>query len=408
MVRDRKGVATAERPWRPAVAPYAAAVGLLLMATMASFAQSTGAPEGRVVDTPLVVFGYNDLGMHCMNGDFSELIVLPPFNTMRAQVIRRSGEEPDIVTNGVTVEYRIPANTHSADKSNFWAYWPPQFGPAQPPNVGLTGHGLSGTMVPTGHNDWFVTGVPIVPVDDTGRENPYPLAYLTVKENGTVVARTQAVMPVSTEMSCFLCHNTPGVSTATDILQDHDRLHGTALEQQRPVLCAGCHADNALGLPGQPGVPNLSAAMHGAHADRMEPVGFLTEVCYACHPGVRTQCQRDVHLAHDLTCTDCHGGMAAVGDPARVPWVDEPRCGTCHNRPGFQFEQAGTLYRDSIGHKGVHCAACHGSPHAITPTATAVDNLQATALQGHDGVIDTCTVCHSQGAPGPFFHKVND
>ncbi len=38
--------------------------------------------------TTYVVFGYNDLGMHCMNSDFSEIMVLPPFNTMHAQLLR--------------------------------------------------------------------------------------------------------------------------------------------------------------------------------------------------------------------------------------------------------------------------------------------------------------------------------
>jgi hypothetical protein len=229
-----------------------------------------------------------------------------------------------------------------------------------------------------------------------------------VLSGSTVLARTQAVVPVSTEMSCILCHNTPGVSVATDILQRHDALHGTSLVSQKPVLCASCHASNALGLPGVPGVPNLSHAMHGAHASRMGPVSYLTEVCYACHPGVRTACQRDVHSAAGLTCSGCHTSMEAVASPTRNPWVDEPRCSNCHSRPGFQFEQAGTLFRDSIGHGSVHCSACHGSPHAITPTVTETDNAQAIALQGHAGVINTCTVCHTSTPGEPFFHYVGN
>ena len=31
---------------------------------------------------PYVVLGYNELGMHCMNEDFSEICILPPFNTL--------------------------------------------------------------------------------------------------------------------------------------------------------------------------------------------------------------------------------------------------------------------------------------------------------------------------------------
>ena len=147
--------------------------------------------------------------------------------------------------------------------------------------------------------------------------------------------------------------------------------------------------------------------MHGAHAPRMGPASFLSEVCYACHPGIRTKCQRDVHFSNNITCTGCHGNMTAVADPTRTPWVSEPRCSNCHNVPGHQYEQANTLYRNSLGHSSIHCTSCHGSPHAITPTVMAADNAQAIMLQGHAGVINTCTVCHTS-VPGSFFHSVGD
>lgn len=352
---------------------------------------------------PLVVLGWNDLGMHCMNADFAEVMILPPFNTLHAQVILR-GEEPKLVTSGVVVRYVIPSSTHAADRSNFWKYPQPLLGPAPAPNVGLAGARLAGTLGSTANKDWEVVGIPVTPVDDFGRENPYPLATFSVLQNNVVQARTQTVVPVSTEMSCQLCHNEAGISTAADFLGDHDRLHGTNLMSMRPVLCAQCHASNALGLPGQPGVPNLSSAVHTAHAPRMGPVGHLSEVCYACHPGVRTACQRDVHSQNNVTCTDCHGGMLAVGNPARVPWAEEPRCGSCHEREEFEFEQPGVLFRNSVGHGGVHCTACHGSPHAVTPTMTETDNVQANLLQGYPGVINTCTLCHTT-PPGTFEHK---
>jgi hypothetical protein len=350
-----------------------------------------------------VVFAYNDLGMHCMNQDFSELMVLPPFNTLHAQVIDRRGENPAIVTTGVTVRYTIPGNTESASKTNFWDFAQPLFGVALEPNVGLTGNGLTGTMAATGNNDWAATGIPITPIDDDGYENAYQLATISVSVNGAQVTETQAVIPVSWEMHCDLCHNTAGISTATDILRAHDRLHGTSLEQAKPVACASCHADPALGTEGTAGVPTLSAAMHGAHATRMGALQ-LDAICYACHPGNETRCLRDVHFSRGITCINCHQSMQAVGDPNRRPWVDEPRCGNCHQRAGFSFEQPDTLFRNSVGHGNVHCSACHGSPHAITPTVNAEDNVQALALQGHVGVINTCAVCHSSTPDDAFFH----
>jgi hypothetical protein len=353
-----------------------------------------------------VVFGYNDLGMHCMNQDFSELMILPPFNVLHAQVVQR-GEEPHILTSGITVSYVIPSNTHSADKTNFWDYAAALLGTSLAPDVGLTGNGLSGTMQPSGTNDWEVTGIPITPINDAGELDPYPLANITVERAGATIAATRAVVPVSWEMNCNLCHNTPGISTATDILRAHDRLHGTTLEQEKPVLCARCHADVALGQSGAAGVSNLSHAMHNAHAARMSTIS-LAEPCYACHPGVQTQCLRDVHYSAGMGCQSCHDSMEAVADPGRQPWVTLPRCGNCHSRAGFEFEQANTRYRDSKGHSGVHCEACHGSPHAITPTARTQDNLQAEGLQGHPGVIDTCAVCHRQRPDESFFHRVGE
>jgi hypothetical protein len=369
-----------------------------------------GAPQDPTDATGIfngtaVVLGYNELGMHCMNQDFSELMLLPPSNNLRAQVIVRGGEHPQVVSGAdFKVTYTIPDNTHSADKTNFWTYAPALFGVTLPSDIGLTGNGLSGQMKPTGENDWVATSIPVTPMLDSGELNAYPLATITVMQGAQAYAATKAVVPVSWEIHCDLCHTQAGISVATHILRAHDRLHGTTLESSKPVACAGCHADPALGKSGTPGVSTLSSAMHKGHATRMGPASALSTECYACHPGQQTQCLRDVHFSKGMLCKDCHTSMQAVGDPARRPWQDEPRCDGCHHRAGSQYEQAGTLYRMSKGHGNVHCAACHGPPHAITPTVVPADNLQAIALQGHAGMIDTCTVCHTSQPEDAFWH----
>jgi hypothetical protein len=364
------------------------------------------------------VYGYNELGMHCMNQDFSEMMILPPFNSIRAEVIRK-GSEPSIVTSGVTLRYWVPGNTHSSDKTNFWTYSQQLFGVAFPPDVGLAGFGLKGNMVsrmPTAA-DWEATGIPITPVGDDGRENPYSLVTVQVEQTstGNVLAKTQFVAPVSWEISCNICHTSATESVGMNILHAHDRLHNTQLATHTPVNCSSCHADPALGAPGQAGVSTMSSAMHTAHAPRMAAANLAVN-CYACHPGVRTQCQRDVHSAHGMNCYDCHGQMADVGNPARHPWADEPRCATCHQarKPEFEFEPAGVLFKNATGHGGVKCVTCHSSPHAITPTTTGVDNLQAIRAQGHAGALGgplaangaptaACSACHTT-PPGNFEH----
>jgi hypothetical protein len=52
--------------------------------------------------------------------------------------------------------------------------------------------------------------------------------------------------------------------------------------------------------------------------------------------------------------------------------------------------------------------SCHGSPHAITPTVTGIDNEQAINLQGFSGKIKECTVCHTVKPNEAFFHRRND
>jgi len=382
--------------------------------TAGQTANGSGTYTALVTSNSMVVLAYNDLGMHCINQDFSELMVLPPYNVFHATVIAK-GEEPRITQSGVTVSYDVPSNTTSVNKTNFWDFAQALFGLPQPlpPDIGLTGNGLAGNMVsaaPDGRTDWVVTGVPITPIDDDGSENAYPLGVVTVSgANGQPIVQTQNVIPVSWEMSCFLCHNTPGITTASDILQAHDRLHGTQLASHKPVVCGSCHAQPPLGLTGQAGRETLSRAMHHAHAPRMAVLG-VDVVCYACHPGLRTQCLRDVHFSNGMVCEDCHGDMNAVADPSRLPWQTEPRCSDCHPRspmPGFELEQPNTLYRNSRGHHGVECEACHGSPHAITPTIMPEDNAQAIALQGHAGKIDTCTVCHTATPDDPFPHSLS-
>ncbi len=391
------------------VAKWIKPVSQTITITANQTATASGTYTQQLSSTSMVVLGYNELGMHCMNEDFSDFMILPPYNNFHAQVIRRGGE-PSIVQSGVTVSYTVPGNTTSADKTNFWTYAPALFGQSFAPNVGLTGNKLSGTLVsgaPDGRTDWGVTGIPITPLDDTRTLNPYQLATVTVAQNGTNVCQTQAPVPVSWEISCEICHNTPGMTPGMDILTAHDAMHGTDLVNNRPVACGSCHAQPELGFPGVSGIPTLSSAMHSAHAPRMA-MANLDVACYACHPGFKTQCLRDVHYLNGMTCVNCHGDMTAVADPSRTPWVNEPSCGGCHTSmapSGFEFEQPNTLFRNSKGHHNVMCASCHGSPHAITPTNTIEDNIQAIADQGHAGTIDTCTVCHTSTPNEAFPHR---
>ena len=198
---------------------------------------------------------------------------------------------------------------------------------------------------------------------------------------------------------------------------------------------------------------------------------ILQQTCYQCHPGRRNACLRGAMANGGMLCQDCHGSMEQVGDDfsrnvsasnanafelaadfynplsttPRVPWANEPGCGSCHtgdaldNKHGEpdtigspiddirlmqafltndskatpivptnkrfaentveSGDAAGNpkLYRVSTGHEGVFCEACHGATHAIWPNGNpnANDNVTAMQLQGHTGTISECSTCHS-------------
>lgn len=394
------------------------------------------------------LIGWNDLGMHCVDDNFSVFSILPPYNNLWAQLVRQpaNGGSPQVITDGVTIDYSFVDNSTSADKINFWDYVDVLFGVNPPPNTGLTGNSMAGQMHAAG--DHFVAdGVPLTPYNDStpAQRQPFQLAHLVARNSATgdVLAETTFVAPVSDEINCINCHHDGGVggiSTGNwrrNILALHDDEEGTHLFNSQPVLCASCHASAALGAPGVPGVPNMSRAMHHKHApdDRtsaamaqdgparaaanlvawatgantsaiapgLAPADEGTNDCYQCHPGPETRCLRDVMSARGMWCTDCHGDMNAVADPNRRPWIDEPRCGTCH-APQFA-ENPGKLFRQSVGHGGLYCETCHNSTHAILPSTEPRDNLQSIALQGYAGTVQDCAVCHgSVVPPGPGPH----
>lgn len=271
-----------------------------------------------------------------------------------------------------------------------------------------------------------------------------------------------------------------------NILMLHDFKHNTDfIAQDLPVLCAGCHRSNALASVGGPAgdaaVQNMSKVMHGFHgrlqvnaqgdllrnmagdpivSDPQNLNGTtaliqfgdnvpMEENCFQCHPGKITQCFRGAMYTAGQKCDSCHGDMLAMGGEynrqdgsVREPWVDEPKCGSCHSGIGGEAvatlafapndpaaeplpalttrfaENPNTLYRNSLdSHAELGCESCHGSPHAIWPNRNpnANDNVTAKQLQSHTGTLLECTTCHEAGSfpngtlDGPHgMHPVND
>ncbi|MFA5082520.1 MAG: multiheme c-type cytochrome, partial [Hydrogenophilaceae bacterium] len=343
---------------------------------------------------------WNDLGMHCVDGkDYSVFSILPPYNNLHAHLINRGATSDKQVTSGVTLTYEAVVdatgsiNTSSADKTNFWDYVLALFGadPAPDHGLNLSNPNISNptpSLTPAAmayngtHGWWEAEGIPIMPYDDNGVKNYYPMVKVVAKNSsGAVLASTKVVLPVSDEMSCKSCHATNSSAAARpaagwvndgepekdwkkNILLLHDQKYPNAIADAgmastyqggtllgtvtggQPVLCAACHKSNALAAPGKSGIKSLTEALHIRHATVTDPNSGLTldnlsnrDSCYLCHPGSKTKCLRGVmgeakksDGSNAIDCQSCHGNMSLVGKAGREGWFDEPNCQSCHDK----------------------------------------------------------------------------
>ncbi len=346
--------------------------------------------------------GWNDLGMHCMDADYSVFSILPPYNVIHAQLIDASG---NLVTNpgSITVTYEAVAdptgsiNVSSINKTNFWDWVTQLFGASLAPDQGLAGHDMPGSVntpqpmhFDTGY-DWFsAEGIPITPYDDAHAKNYYPMMKLVARNaSGQVLATTSIVLPVSDEMTCSACHSSgsgpaarpgggwiydpdPELDYRFNVLLLHDDLQGgrdqytaalaaagynsgglydTVTADSTPILCDACHASNALPGTGLSGVPPLTQAIHSFHAGVTDPSNGMTlnesanrSACYTCHPGSDTRCLRGA----------MGSAVAANGDLAI-------QCQSCHG----SMSRVGATGRAGWFDQP-NCQQCH--------TGTAIDN----------------------------------
>ena len=480
-------------------------------------ASNDGNTEPPVI-TVAIVLAANDLGMHCMDREFSVFSILPPFNVVNAQVMKRDSNGRPYLTDDGNVELFYDAvsddsgsiNTRSIGKTTFWQYADSLFSVNLQNGEGLTGlympdddpqgRGSQSMAYDLQHMWYSAAGIPMTPVDDALDINPYPLMRIVARDtvSGEPVGGLDIVVPVATETDCRNCHNTGGIAaqgggwsndqdleiqSKINILKLHDNEEATNLENAQPVLCTQCHYSPALDLSGtgpsgdQVGKPNFSQAIHEYHGELEEnniplfpSAGPVTDTCFQCHPGNITQCQRGAMKTGGMDCNDCHGDMLSVGGKfplaqdgsmdgandggTRRPWLDLPRCQSCHtgdaisyltgpnliSDPDWPFrlrqafktgddsaspllasnkrfaEDTNTLFRFSRGHGQIMCEGCHGSTHAVWPNETvgANDNNAAMMLQGYVGTIMECSTCHESGSlplttNGPHgLHNVND
>lgn len=351
------------------------------------------------------LLGWNNLGMHCMDSDFSVFSILPPYNTIEAQLIVNGR----LVTNGTgySVTYQAVAdpdgsiNSTSIGKGNFYQYTPFLYG-AVAPDVGLLGWAMPGAAntpqamlfertnspaagVAASVNWWRAEGIPITPLDDALRKNAYPLMRLVARDAANnPIATNDIVLPVSDEMDCRACHASGSAAAAMpaggwvndpnpernyrlNILLLHDQrqsaqhgalfaaalatkgynpsgLYASVVADGKPVLCAACHPSEALQGSGLAGIPPLTTAIHSHHAGVTDPLSGLVLNSTAN----RSSCYR----CHPGSTTKCLRG--AMGSAVAADGSMEMQCQSCHgsmsmvgstNRVGWFMEP--------------NCQSCH-------------------------------------------------
>jgi hypothetical protein len=321
--------------------------------------------------------------------------------------------------------------------------------------VGTTQDGNGGTLpfkAVVCQSCHYTPALDLAQLGPQGPENDGPLALNNMTLTGVANGRDQ------------IKHK-----SMSNVMHQH---HGTVDINGKSPGDAGYDAANLM-FPAMPAPVNPD----GSFRDPVAAKAVLDETCYQCHPGRRTDCLRGAMANGGMLCQDCHGDMQQIGsdftnnvqpiasadgtkgpgmfhlgndfytnsDTPRVPWANEPGCGSCHTgdamdnmhgtpdtigdpEDGIRLMQAyldgdakatpivptnkrfaenvvdagpatgnPMLYRVSTDdHAGIFCEACHGATHGIWPNKNpdANDNVAAVQLQGHTGPVAECSVCH--------------
>ncbi|MEI6703994.1 MAG: Ig-like domain-containing protein, partial [Deltaproteobacteria bacterium] len=334
-----------------------------------------------------VILGWNNLGMHCMDSDYSVFSILPPYNTIEAQLIVGG----KLVKNGsgYTLTYEAIAdpdgsiNTTSIGKGNWNIFEAILFGV---PSSFTADSGLAGWNMPGLSNspqmmkfetlnipapgasttvNWFrAEGIPITPYDDKGRKNAYPMMRIVARDaSNKVIATSDIVLPVSDEMDCSACHASGTQTNAQpssgwvfatnkdrdyrlNILRLHDEhqfnqnsalyrdalaakgfdasgLYATA-NNGKPMLCAACHSSEALGAP--------------SFSSGNGTVPSLTSSVHSKHAGVQDPVLNLTLNDSDNrnSCYRCHPGSTtrclrgAMGSAIDADGSMAMQCQSCH------------------------------------------------------------------------------
>ncbi len=357
------------------------------------------------------VMATNDLGMHCVCPTFDYVMVLPPFNTFRAQAFLKGNEDPQVIADSTNyrIAYSILENTDSILSADpRYQNWMtnskklfPGFNPVNNAGriQGLTGATLSGNMQLMSGGWWEVKGVPVFPVvtgtnrdimiDPLGGPNRTP--YLTGqvqlinRTTNKVLAANTFTVPVANG-GCCGCHlklaESYGYANPTPLqsFQVMGMLHGknsSGIDISKldvdgdgkpgPVRCSWCHLDPAMGETVAPGVPAGYKILPGATFTSTQ---------------VRTSKYTFSDVLHRFHAQD--SVVLSSYDPNIAK-----NCYDCHPGNGVNCYRDTHTTKTINGH-GIWCTDCHGDLNYRIAT-NQMDQPWS------DKTLPKCSNCHGAG-----------
>ena len=405
---------------------------------------------GTTSNRDVIIMATNDLGMHCACPGAEKMLLLPPFNTLRAQVIERGGQSPVVLSDpsDIRVEYDVienyddfnpykpddPSKTDLSTDMYFstWMDMMPKygFGPArnaQGAIQGLTGSMLAGEMDAQAEGWWEVIGVPAFPdahnssnpekimIDPLGGpdRNPYLTAEFKVYEqsSGALLATTSATVPVSFG-GCCSCHLQLTADNGMDPNPDNSfALMGQLHERDSginfalldpdgdgvtgPVRCSVCHWDPAMGESSPPGGyvdPDTGADLpvsQYSFSDVLHRWHVENTEVLSYNPDLATDCY-ECHPSNEVMCYRGHHTNKTIGSDNHAVW-----CSDCHGDL-HQRVAEGQLANPWSEATMPTCQDCHSSTgeNGVLHHAFGGSFLKSMS---HKNDTILCSTCH--GAP---------
>jgi hypothetical protein len=367
-----------------------------------------------------VLLGWNNLGMHCMDSRYGEFAILPPYNTVEAQLIVNG----NLVTKNTvpssddfSVTYEAVAdptgsvNSSSVNKSDWIKFAPVLFGlpsDALPSaDFGLAHCNMPGvdqpydtvngnrpqempfqpdlSPIPVPKLTFHAEGIPITPEDDSGNKNTYPMMKLVArqKSTGAVVAESKVVLPVSDEMSCKNCHAADSNPNAKPA-RGWDKVPGN-LDREYRLNVLKLHDEKAFADDADFYIAALKSV--NIETQGLNNGGGLYEqvidsanpkkpvLCAACHQSeaLGAPSFTDGNKTVIALTAAIHTKHAEVSSPNGTLLLNDSNnrtaCYECH--PGSETRCLRGAMGSSVASDGsmeMQCQSCHGNMHQVGST----------------------------------------